>query len=89
MLKLSLINLSKLALIVGEKKMTLEEFLPIYSQMKKDKDVGAFEDLMEGLKVYDKMDNGTMLCAELAHTLLSLGKYMTWGHLYILGNLIQ
>jgi len=61
----------------GEKKLTLEEFLPIYSQVKKDKDVGAFEDLMEGLKVYDKMDNGTMLQAELAHTLLSLGEKLT------------
>lgn len=29
---------------------------------------------MEGLKVYDKAENGTMLAAELAHVLLSLGK---------------
>nr|UKO95422.1 myosin alkali light chain protein [Demodex canis] len=58
----------------GEKQLTLEEFLPIYSQVKKDKDVGAFEDLMEGLKVYDKNENGSMMEAELAHTLLSLGE---------------
>ncbi len=55
--------------------MTFEEFLPIYSQIKKDKDVGAYEDFMEGLKVYDKAENGTMLAAELAHILLSLGEY--------------
>jgi myosin light chain 6 len=58
----------------GEKKMTFEEFLPIYSQVKKEKDVGAFEDFMEGLKVYDKSENGTMLAGELAHVMLSLGE---------------
>jgi len=61
----------------GEKMMTFEEFLPIYSQVKKDKDVGAFEDFMEGLKVYDKAENGTMLAGELAHVMLSLGEKLT------------
>ncbi|XP_015792904.1 myosin light chain alkali [Tetranychus urticae] len=58
----------------GEKLLTLEEFLPIYSELKKNKDVGAYEDLVEGLKVYDKNENGTMMEAEMAHTLLSLGE---------------
>lgn len=58
----------------GEKKLSLEEFLPIYSQFKKDKDVGAYEDFAECMKVYDKMDNGTMMEAELAHILMSLGE---------------
>lgn len=61
----------------GEKYYTLEEFLPIYSQMKKDKDMGAFEDFAECMKVYDKMDNGTMLEAELAHIFVSLGEKLT------------
>jgi len=61
----------------GEKKMTFEEFLPIYSQVKKEKEVGAFEDFMEGLKVYDKAENGTMLAGELAHILLSLGEKLS------------
>lgn len=59
----------------GEKLLTVEEFLPIYSQIKKDKDCGAFEDLLEGLKLYDKQENGTMMAAELAHVMLSLGMY--------------
>lgn len=58
----------------GEKKLTLEEFLPIYSQVKKEKEQGAHEDFMEGLKVYDKNENGAMMEAELAHILLSLGE---------------
>ncbi|GIY12426.1 myosin light chain alkali [Caerostris extrusa] len=58
----------------GEKMLTLEEFLPIYSSVKKSKDIGQIEDLLEGLKVYDKNENGTMMAAELAHVLLSLGE---------------
>ena len=68
------INGSEFSYDLGEKKMTFEEFLPIYSQIKKEKEVGAYEDFMEGLKVYDKAENGTMLAGELAHVLLSLGK---------------
>ncbi|KFM69046.1 Myosin light chain alkali, partial [Stegodyphus mimosarum] len=61
----------------GEKKLTFEEFLPIYSQIRKEKEIGTLEDFMEGLKVYDKAENGTMLAAELAHVLLSLGERLT------------
>ena len=61
----------------GEKKLTLEEFLPIYSQVKKEKESGTYEDFIEGLKVYDKHENGTMMEAELAHVLLSLGEKLS------------
>ena len=58
----------------GEKLMKLDEFLPIYSQCKKDKEQGCYEDFLECLKLYDKQENGTMLAAELSHTLLALGE---------------
>ncbi|XP_074598102.1 myosin light chain alkali [Brevipalpus obovatus] len=58
----------------GEKWITLEEFLPIYSELKKNKDVGAYEDMVEGLKMYDKHENGLMMSAEMAHTLVALGE---------------
>jgi len=58
----------------GAKLLKLEEFLPIYSQATKDKDCGAYEDLAEGMKVYDKNENGTMMLGELSHTLQSLGE---------------
>jgi len=61
----------------GEKTFSLEEFLPIFGQVKTMKDVGTFEDFMEGLKVYDKAENGLMLAAELAHVLLTLGERLT------------
>nr|AXY94684.1 myosin light chain alkali isoform X1 [Habrobracon hebetor] len=58
----------------GEKTMTLEEFLPIFSQLKHDKDQGTYEDFLECLKLYDKQENGTMLGVELTHMLLTLGE---------------
>jgi len=61
----------------GDKKLTIEEFLPIFSQLKKEKEVGTYEDFVECMKVYDKMDNGMMMEAELAHIFLSLGEKLT------------
>ncbi|XP_015178640.1 PREDICTED: myosin light chain alkali isoform X1 [Polistes dominula] len=61
----------------GEKIMKLDEFLPIFSQCKKDKEQGCFEDFVECLKLYDKQEDGTMLAAELSHTLLTLGERLT------------
>lgn len=60
----------------GEKLLTLEEFLPIYAQVKKDKEQGCYEDFIECLKLYDKNEDGTMLLAELNHALLALGKFI-------------
>nr|BAN21409.1 myosin light chain 1 [Riptortus pedestris] len=58
----------------GEKTLTVEEVLPIFSQAKKDKDTGVYEDFIECMKLYDKAENGTMIGAELSHMLLSLGE---------------
>lgn len=59
---------------VGEKKLTIEEFLPVFSQLRKEKEVGSYEDFAECMKVYDKMDNGMMMEAELSHIFMSLGE---------------
>ncbi|EEB13526.1 myosin light chain alkali, putative [Pediculus humanus corporis] len=61
----------------GEKTLKVDEFLPIFSQCKKDKDHGGYEDFLECLKLYDKAENGLMLGAELSHTLLALGERLT------------
>merc|ERR1739848_514973 len=55
----------------GDKFIKLEEFFPIYSTVKKSKDTGSFEDFIECLKLYDKMENGTMMLGELEHIFLS------------------
>lgn len=59
----------------GEKYITLEEFYPLYSNVKAAlKDMGSFEDFVECCKLYDKQENGTMMLGELEHILLNLGK---------------
>lgn len=60
----------------NEKLLTLEEFLPIFSQVKKEKEQGCYEDFLECLKLYDKNENGFMLLAELNHALLALGEQL-------------
>merc|ERR1712180_465925 len=40
----------------------------------KSKETGSDEDFIECLKLYDKMENGTMMLGELEHILLSLGE---------------
>merc|ERR1712088_1163782 len=57
-----------------EGKSRMEKFYPIYSDVKKSKETGNFEDFIECLKLYDKMENGTMMLGELEHILLSLGE---------------
>jgi len=59
---------------LGEKKLTYEEWLPIYEKLKKEKDSGTFADYLEGLKVFDKEECGKILAAELRHILLALGE---------------
>ena len=63
--------------LLGEKRITLEEFMPIYAQMSKEKDVGGYADFMEAMLVFDKESNGTIIAAELRHLMLSLGEKMS------------
>lgn len=63
----------------NEKLLTLEEFLPILGQVRKEKEQGCYEDFLECLKLYDKNENGYMLLAELNHALLALGNVF-YGH---------
>jgi Ca2+-binding EF-hand superfamily protein len=61
----------------GEKRLTFEEWLPIYEQLTKEKEQGSFPDFMEGLKVFDKEESGKILAAELRHILLALGERLS------------
>ena len=42
--------------------------------MTKNKDTSALEDFVEGFRVFDKEQNGTISSAELRHLMTSLGK---------------
>jgi len=61
----------------GEKRITFEEWLPIYEQLTKEKEQGGFADFLEGLKVFDKEESGKILGAELRHILLALGERLS------------
>ena len=62
---------------VGRKRVSFEEFLPIYLSGRSKKQEGSMEDFIEGLRVFDKDGNGTINSAELRHVLTSLGKVLS------------
>lgn len=61
----------------GEKRLTFEEWMPIYDQLSKEKEVGNYHDFVEGLKVFDKDECGKIMSAELRHVLQALGERLT------------
>eukprot|EP00055_Hartaetosiga_balthica_P000171 m.135870 g.135870 ORF g.135870 m.135870 type:complete len:152 (-) comp10261_c0_seq1:229-684(-) len=61
----------------GEKRINFEEFLPIMERVKDQRPAGTEADYIEGLRVFDKDQNGTINAAELRHVLTSLGEKLS------------
>merc|ERR1711872_794154 len=73
----------------GEKRVTYEEFLPIWANVKADmRDTGYKEDYIEGLKVFDKDGEGKVPMAEVQNVLCSLGGKLDQKEAYDLFNLL-
>nr|XP_020827209.1 myosin light polypeptide 6-like [Phascolarctos cinereus] len=59
------------------KMLDFEHFLPTLQTVEKNKDQGTIEDYIEGLWVFDKEGNDTVMGAEIRHVLITLGEKMT------------
>ncbi|CAL4121760.1 unnamed protein product [Meganyctiphanes norvegica] len=57
-----------------DKFFKVDEFFKMFSEIKKDKDSGSYEDFMELLLTYDKMEDGHVVLTELEYILNNLGE---------------
>ena len=68
-------NIDGLGGFISEYRISFEQVLPIYATISKNKDTSSVEDFVEGFRVFDKEQNGTINSAELRHLLTALGLF--------------
>ena len=63
---------------MAAKRLEFEAFLPMLQHIVNDPNKGTFDDYVEGLRVFDKEGNGTVMGAELRIVLGTLGEWLPW-----------
>jgi len=61
----------------GQKRVTFEEFIPLYHTQSKKKVTGNFESFAEGFRIFDRESNGMVNVGEVRHLLTSLGEKLS------------
>lgn len=61
--------------VLEDARISFEVFIPILQTISKNRDHATFDDFVEGLKMFDKDQNGFITSAELRHILTSLGRF--------------
>ena len=59
---------------MSSKMLKQEEFLAIFQKALRDCEQGTYDDLVEGLRVFDKEGDGTVMGGEIRHVLRTLGE---------------
>jgi myosin light chain 6 len=62
---------------MNTKTCNFDEFLGFVKSIAETQQEGTFEDFVEGLRVFDKEGNGTVMGAEIRHVLATLGEKLT------------
>ena len=62
---------------MNTKTCNFDEFLGYVKTIAESQQEGTFEDFVEGLRVFDKEGNGTVMGAEIRHVLATLGEKLT------------
>ncbi|XP_031561576.1 myosin-2 essential light chain-like [Actinia tenebrosa] len=62
---------------VGKKRVSFEEFLPIYHSAYQKKANPSLEEFIEGFRVFDRDGTGTVQAAELRNLLTTLGEKLS------------
>ena len=62
----------------GEKRIPLEEFVPLYhEQTKKKSNDGSSDSIQEAFRIFDRDTSGAVSVAEIRHLLTSLGEKLS------------